>query len=451
MTLAENRSAWLETELTRVDGQSPRETETAPLGKHLKMAGNPFVFLRGAAQLFYADINAGYLNLPEALYTLPKTHIMGDCHTSNFGFFTEEGSHGDRVVFAPNDFDDACVGHAVWDLARYAVSLVLCADYCRGLSEGTYQPKEAGEKDYTGKASVKAGSAEQAVRQFLKGYQQRCEMLIASPDYHQQVLTDFPDDHILSKPFHKARARAAGGADFLFKSSLAKAVDVDAEALRFRDRADKFKRLNADEYAALEQAFAPYMDDQVLDIVARLDAGTGSVNMSRYYLLVGPADYQGQQDLNLCHIVEVKQQRKAAPLFYFTDLSPVNRLNPAHLTLECQRRMQRFPDLILDEAEYGGGHWLVRSRHHAKVGLDPENVALGKKARKGGFEEYAATCGHALALAHGRGDRRSVRYEQAVVKLLPEQTDAFVTACLEYAQQAKDDWRLLNQMLGQEV
>ncbi|WP_315982954.1 DUF2252 family protein [Aliamphritea spongicola] len=154
---------------------------------------------------------------------------------------------------------------------------------------------------------------------------------------------------------------------------------MDAATLRFRDRADKFQRLSAETYQTLEQAFAPYMDDAVLNIVARLDAGTGSVNMGRYYFLVGPADYQGQQDLNLCHIVEVKQQRKAAPLFYFDDLSPVNRLNPAHLTLECQRRMQRFPDLVLDEAEYEGQHWLVSSRHHAKVGLDPENVALGKR------------------------------------------------------------------------
>ena len=450
MTVAENRAAWLETELTRVDGQSPRDTGQAPLGKHLKMAGNPFVFLRGAAQLFYADIQAGYLQLPEALYTLPKTRIMGDCHTSNFGFFTEEGSHGDRVVFAPNDFDDACVGHAVWDMARFAVSLVLCADYCRGLSKGEF-PQVPGEKDYAGKARVKADAAEKAIHRFLAGYQQRCDMLITSPDYHQQVVTDFPDDHILSKPFAKARARASGGADFLIKSSLAKAVDVDAAMLRFRDRADKFQRLNTDTYQQLEQAFAPYMDDAVLDIVARLDAGTGSVNMGRYYLLVGPADYQGQQDLNLCHIVEVKQQRKAAPLFYFDDLSPVNRLNPAHLTLECQRRMQRFPDLVLDEAEYDGQHWLVRSRHHAKVGLDPENVALGKKARKGGFEEYAFTCGHALALAHGRGDRRSVRFEQAVAEVLPAHTEAFVQACLEYAQLVREDWALLNQMLGREV
>ncbi len=447
MTVAENRATWLETELTRVDGQSPRAADRAPLGKHLKMASNPFVFLRGAAQLFYADIQAGYLTLPEALYQLPKTHIMGDCHTSNFGFFTEEGSHGDRVVFAPNDFDDACVGHGVWDLARFAVSLVLCADYCRGLSEGRY----TGEKDYTGKASVKSSAAEAAICRFLAGYQQRCEMLIASPDYHQQVLTGFSSEHILGKPYHKAMARAAGGVDFLLKSSLAKAVDVDADRLCFRDRADKFQRLNDTGYEALEQAFAPYMDDQVLDIVARLDAGTGSVNMGRYYLLVGPADYQGQQDLTLCHIVEVKQQRKAAPLFYFDDLSPVNRLNPAHLTLECQRRMQRFPDLVLDEVEHAGEHWLIRSRHHAKVGLDPENVALGKKARQGGFEEYAETCGHALALAHGRGDRRSVRYEQAVTRVLPGQTDALVQVCLAYAEQVREDWTILNQMLAREV
>ena len=44
MTVAENRAAWLETELTRVDGQSPRDAGLPPLGKHLKMAGTPSCF-----------------------------------------------------------------------------------------------------------------------------------------------------------------------------------------------------------------------------------------------------------------------------------------------------------------------------------------------------------------------------------------------------------------------
>ncbi|WP_420933035.1 DUF2252 family protein [Alteromonas sp. A081] len=37
---------------------------------------------------------------------------------SNFGFLTEKGSHGDTVIFTSNDFDDACVGRAHWDIIR---------------------------------------------------------------------------------------------------------------------------------------------------------------------------------------------------------------------------------------------------------------------------------------------------------------------------------------------
>ena len=66
-------------ELSRVDGQVPE----AGLAKHHKMATNPFVFLRGSAQLFYADLASGVLSLPKAMEKLPLTTIMGDCHTSS--------------------------------------------------------------------------------------------------------------------------------------------------------------------------------------------------------------------------------------------------------------------------------------------------------------------------------------------------------------------------------
>jgi hypothetical protein len=94
----------------------------------------------------------------------------------------------------------------------------------------------------------------------------------------------------------------------------------------------------------LIEVFSPYMDDAVLDVVERVNAGAGSVNMQRYYFLVGPKYFQGKVDMPLCHIVEVKQQREAASINYFSDLIPVNRLNPAHLTVVCQQRMQRAPD-----------------------------------------------------------------------------------------------------------
>ena len=103
------------------DGCAP----DSELAKHQKMAHSPFQFFRGSAPLMYRDLAGQVIHLPEALSDIPVTTIMGDCHTSNFGFLSEEGSHGETVVFSPNDFDDACFGHASWDLLRFLVSLPL--------------------------------------------------------------------------------------------------------------------------------------------------------------------------------------------------------------------------------------------------------------------------------------------------------------------------------------
>ncbi len=48
--------------------------------------------------------------------------IHGDLHAENFG--TYMNSDG-RLVFDVNDFDEAYVGHYVWDLKRFAASLAL--------------------------------------------------------------------------------------------------------------------------------------------------------------------------------------------------------------------------------------------------------------------------------------------------------------------------------------
>ena len=437
----DNRTQWLAAQLNSVDGHHPREG----IAKHLKMATSPFVFFRGSSQLFYADIKTGQLAFPSELYEIPQTTIMGDCHTSNFGFFTEEGSHSDTVIFAPNDFDDACIGHSIWDVSRFCVSLALAADHGRRLVTGELpHDKTLTEKPYVAEEDVV-----QAIRAFITSYVESCELSIGDRFFLQHALTDFPKSHILHKHYFKAAQRTAGGELFTEKSALGKAVNESTPPLAFAD-IEKFKRLNSSLYDEIEETFLPYVDDSILDIVSRQNAGTGSVNMDRYYLLVGPADYAGKQDLGFCHIVEVKQQRPAAPLYHFLDLSPVNQLNPAHLTVNCQRRMQRNPDLVLDEVEWQGYHWLVRSRHHAKVGIDPEDITIGKKAvNKGGFVEYAKTCGTALALAHCRGDRRSTFFEQAVATRYMKNLDLLTDTCIEYCAQVKHDTYKLNKLIKQ--
>jgi uncharacterized protein (DUF2252 family) len=429
----EDRAKFLSKEIFRIDGVHPG----SGLAKHQKMCISPFVFFRGSAQLFYADLALGHLSVPVSFNNIPLTAIMGDCHTSNFGFLTEDGSHSNSVIFSPNDFDDACIGHAEWDLLRFCTSLVLCADHCRGLQAGLY----ISTKELLDKPVVSDKQVNEAIIEFLSAYLSTCEKSIQSDNHFAMAVTNVDSGATLRKRYLKALQRSNGGELFETKSALAKSTDIKPNGLFFKINPDKFIVLSSSLKKQLIDMFSPYMDDTVLDVVERANAGTGSVNMLRYYFLVGPKIFQGKTDLPLCHIVEVKQQREAAPIYYFCDLSPVNRLNPAHLTVVCQRRMQRSPDLVLDEVVYKSKHWLVRSRHHAKVGFDPEDIAMGNaNVNKEGFVSYAKHCGQAMALAHCRGDRRSTRFEQAVCAALPLVRNEVTKIAQNYANTVKEDF-----------
>lgn len=433
-----SRARVLRTEITRIDGKKPG----SGLPKHLKMTTSPFVFFRGSAQLFYRDLKHNFTALPDALFDIPKTTILGDCHTSNFGFLTEEGSHGDRVIFSPNDFDDACLGRMHWDLLRFSTSLYLCADHCRGMVKGDYI--SAGEVE--AQLYVGQQDAVEAVEAFHQGYLGICQIGLSGEQHRDTVLQHSACPKSIQKRYKKALKRAFDGEHFETKSALAKAIDLTATGPVFKENPERFQILEESQKRDVTKAFEPYMDDAVLDVVLRLNAGTGSVNMQRYYFLVGPDNYQGREDLGLCHIVEVKQQRDAAPIHYFKYLNPSNRLNPAHLTAMCQRRMQRRPDLVLDEAQWKRKHWLIRSRHHSKVGIEPMHVGVGQlNVQQGGFVDYAELCGKALALAHCRGDRRSTHFEQKVCEVLPKVIKTISDAAGSYAKQVINDYQWLCQ------
>nr|WP_256504493.1 DUF2252 family protein [Gilvimarinus xylanilyticus] len=407
------------------------------------MLSNPFVFMRGSAQLFYADLAGGEIPLPKLCQSWPHTTIMGDCHLSNFGFFTEEGSHGEQIIFGPNDFDDACIGNPAWDLVRFLASIELCRDYCQGLLEGLYPPLE----EPKGEHCLSTDHAHKAQLAFLHTYRKTLKKSVKKPDYRYRAVNSFNRSKLMRKAYKKACERSTGGQKFSRKSSLAKAVDLTLVPLKFRNRPGRYKRLDAATVSHIIHTFAPYVDDQILDVVQRQDAGTGSVNMARYYLLVGPTDTPGEAQWPLFHVVEVKCQREAAPLHYFDHLPPMNRLNPAHLTVNCQRLMARRPDIVLDEVVWQDAHWLVRSRHHARYNLDPEQIATAKGSVKHNFLDYVKHCARALALAHARGDIRSTEFERRLSTELPEVADDLRLAADKNAQQIKADRLWLAEVL----
>lgn len=426
------RAAFITEQIVRTDASTP----DAMINKHNKMADNPFSFYRGSSQLFYADLHAGNIKVPTPLHRLPLTCVTGDCHLSNFGFITEEGSHGDNVIFAPNDFDDACVGHAHWDIIRYLCSLILAAEYCQGIESGQYlHPKNKADKPAVSQTDVT-----KAMSLFLEQYIATCQALHTGLLPRDAAVESVPEGAKLHKAFCKAQRRSALGEEFVTKSALAKAIYMADDGLQFIQNTDKFSPLASHYYNEIAAAFAPYMDDEIIDIVVRNNAGTGSVNLERFYFLIGPARPHDEQSFARCHIVEVKQQREAAPLYYFRNLSPINRLNPAHLTARCQRRIQRRPDLLLDEAIWQNKHYLVRSRHHARVSIKPEDIGLGKKNIAGGFDDFAALCGKTLALAHARSDRRSTRYEEQASRVIAANSHALIDSASLYANQVMSDY-----------
>jgi len=436
-----DRHDLLTKELGRIDSKAPEKT--APLDKHLKMARSPFQFLRGAAQIFYADLASGVLPMPAPLLSAPLTRIMGDCHLANFGFFTEDGSYGDRVIWGPNDYDDAAEGHAAFDLARFCVSLFLIADFLAGLKDGRYE----GETSISKQASLSAADAGKAAKAFLKAYRKTCEQVIDQPESRDWPLDRFGKDHFLARPLKKAVSRAPGGKRFYEKSSVGKLAIATDAGFRFKKSEGKLASLESDLAKDLRHAFRPYLDDEILDVARRLGAGTGSLSVDRFYFLVGPDAGANEAAFRETHVVEAKQQREAALIHHFADLSPVNRMNPAHLTVDSQRRMMRKPDLVLDEVIWKGEHWLVRSRHHARVNVDPEDV-FNARDPKHALKDYAKACGTALARTHARSDRRSVRFESAMAETLEDFDRELVDIARDYAQLVTADHALLQELLG---
>jgi len=422
-------------DIERIDGEMP----SRHVAKHVKMANTPFTFFRGCAQLFYSDLASHTIQVPPACFSVPLTSVMGDCHTSNFGFLTEEGSHGDTVILAPNDFDDACVGYAHWDIIRFLASLSLVKAHCDEVKNKASMVNE--KKPIINNKHVK--SAQHA---FLTRYIETCSRVTHDATVINEAMEESPSGK-LQKMYNKAVRRAAMGEEFTTKSALAKAVFMDDDGLSFKHIVDKLTPLSDIDYALIADTFSPFMDDAVVDIVQRENSGTGSVNMLRYYCLVGPAKPHSEHSFSHCHIVEIKQQREAAPLYHFKHLCPVNRLNPAHLTARSQRRMQRRPDLLLDEVYWNNAHWLIRSRHHAKVGISPEDIGIGNKAISGSFIEFAELCGYTLALAHCRGDRRSVRFASEAAPVFQAATPALIKAANRYADLTIEDHAFFKEYL----
>ena len=292
-----------------------------PQRLHLKyraMRASAFAFLRGTCHLFYDRLPRSGI-----FKSAPLAWSCGDLHLENFGSFK---ANNRLVYFDINDFDESALAPASWDLVRMVSSLRVAAD----------------------NVTIRKSEAEGLCALFVEAY---------------------------------ATALGLGKAYWVERDTAEGLVRSLLDELRTRRRADflntrtqskgKKRLLRVDGTKALpptEQqraaiggfmaAFAPTQPQagfyRVLDVARRI-AGTGSLGVDRYAILV---EGKGSPDGN--YLLDLKQALPSV----LASRSPARQPRwptEAHRVVTLQRRLQAVSPAFLQPVLMAGTPYILRA------------------------------------------------------------------------------------------
>ncbi|MDD3325660.1 MAG: DUF2252 domain-containing protein [Zoogloea sp.] len=327
--------------------------------KLAKMRADPFVFLRGSCHLFYARMPR------ETLFTAaPLAWLCGDLHLENFGSFKGDNR---LAYFDINDFDEAILAPCTLDLVRFLASVQLGA---RSLQ---VSPPEAGQlcrvfiDAYA--AALAEGKARWVERETAVGLVK--DLLAGLGERKRPAFLDTRTE--LKGKLRRIRCdgRKALPADD------ARRAEIEAFITRFAA-------------SQLEPGFYRPLD------VARRIAGTGSLGVERYIVLV---EGKGSPDGN--YLLDLKEALPSS-LAPWTATPQPPWPDEANRVVTLQQRLQAIPMAFLQAVELGGKPFILRDLQPSedRVALDAWN---GKLRR---LEEVLATMGQVLAWAHLRSAGR---------------------------------------------
>jgi len=297
--------------------------------KYRKMAADPFAFYRGSACVFYAD--AAGRDDPWADERTGRVWVQGDLHAENYGTYMDGTG---VLVFDVNDFDEAYLGHFTWDLQRMAASTALLC-WTKALPDDAISD---------------------LVATYLRSYLDQVEHFV-----------DSDDDHAWSLRLDTARGAVRAAlleAQLATRTGLLDRVTVveDYER-RFRD-SPTVRRLPADERAAVEAAYARYLDTvpgskrlgsltyELKDVVGKSGFGIGSAGLPAYSLLVEGHTQALENDV----VLTMKQGGVAAASRVVDDEVARGAFeHEGHRTAVSQRSLQAHADPWLGWARMEGG------------------------------------------------------------------------------------------------
>ena len=366
--------------------------------KYANLRANPFVFLRGTCHLFYDRLPAG------ALFTkAPAAWLCGDAHLENFGSYKGDNR---LAYFDLNDFDEAALAPVTWELVRFLSSILVAGGSLRATPDDSNALCKVFLEGYAGALAL--GKARWVERDTASGL------------VHELLAT------------LKARTRAA----FLDKRTERK--NGGRRIRRDGEHALRADRAGRERAARLIDAFAASQDNpgffRVLDVARRI-AGTGSLGMERYVVLV---EGKGSPDGN--YLLDLKQATSSSLVPHLKIRQPAWP-SQAHRVVAVQRRMQAVSMAFLHPIVDGKSSYVLRDLQPSedRVSLDVRRTGLGQVS--GVIEEM----GQLMAWAHLRS---SGRQGSAIAdELIDFGTSArswrrdLLDAAHQCAAQVENDWK----------
>jgi uncharacterized protein (DUF2252 family) len=293
-----------------------REPERVSM-KYRVLAEDPFSFLRGTCHLFYQDF-------PQAMLRdqSPRAWICGDLHLENFGSYKGDNR---LTYFDINDFGEAALAPANWELARFLVSVLVAAEPLRLGPELPTALCNSFLDAYVG--TLATGKPRWIERPVARGMVKRLLQSVKT-----RSRSTFLDQR--SKLICGKRTIRLDGAKTL--------AVADGER-------DKVAAFMAD-YAQRQQVPAFF---KVLDVARRI-AGTGSLGLERYVILV-----RGRGGSAGNFLLDLKYAPVSALAPYLPDQQPAWD-SQAQRVVTIQQRVQAIEPAFLEAVSIGQRSYVLQ-------------------------------------------------------------------------------------------
>lgn len=286
--------------------------------KYKLMRSSPFVFLRGTCHLFYARLPRDKL-----LDGSPPVWICGDMHLENFGSYKGDNR---LVYFDNNDFDEACLAPCLYELVRLLTSVLV------GASDLTLSRAQALALCHTALDAYGAALAFGKSRWI-------------EPETSSGMVRELFDALASrTRAAHLDKRTTLKGKTRLLKIDGKKALPVTDEA-----RAAVTAFMNA--FSAREPDPAFY---RIIDVARRI-AGTGSLGVDRYVILV---EGKGSPDGN--YLIDLKEALPSSVMPHVKTPQPAWQTE-AQRVVEIQRRNQAVSQAFLHAVEFNQRSYVLRS------------------------------------------------------------------------------------------